>query len=222
MKVLAAIFAFLFVAWMILAYVIYPKEIWHYKISVTIATPEGDRTGYSIREVTRQRGIGPLPEMGSALEVIGEGVIIDLGARGQAIALLGGTVVDAAIYSFFRVLIDKPLDEAFDLPPEYHPIIIHYKNGERKWAAIKRVYRTLPRMGAKLPAVIEDNLDLAFGDGVYLKKIEVSKVSKDHPITQQIAPYLPEPVEINAEARHKRTRWRHAYKLRDFTRGMDE
>lgn len=201
-------------------YVLFPTQVWHYKISVTIATPEGDKTGYAVREITREKGISLTPEMTASREVKGEAVAIDLGERGTAIAILRGASIDVPIRLFFELLRDRPLGEIIELPAEYHPIIVHYKNGDRKWTSLENVYRTKPRRGDRLPAIIEDDLEKAFGEGVFLRKIEISKV--DEPVTRFISPYLPEKVHIKPKDGHMLAQWPYAFLTIDFQRGMED
>lgn len=201
-------------------YILFPTEVWHYKISVTIATPEGDKTGYVVREITREKGISLTPEMTASREVKGEAVVIDLGERGTAIAILRGVSMDIPVLLFFEFLRDRPLNEVIELPPEYHPIIVHYKDGLRKWTSLESVYKTKPRMGDRLPAIVEDDLNKAFGEGVFLRKIEVSRV--EEPVTRMIAPYLPEKVNIRPKKGRKNAVWPYEFLTVDFEKGMEE
>lgn len=77
----------LFAAFFIVALVIFgwwkyefPSATWRYKMTVTIETPEGLRTGSAVREVTYINGPKILPDVaGSQWKVKGEAVVVDLG-----------------------------------------------------------------------------------------------------------------------------------------------
>lgn len=142
--------------------------------------------------------------------------MIDLGSRGTAIAILPGTSVDIPIALFFKFLIGKPIGEVITLPAEYHPIIVHYK-GDQKKLTLEIVYQTYAQMGNRLPAIIKDDLYKAFGEGVFLKKVEVVKV--DEPITRRIERYLPDDWDVPYHGGHNDTARPYAFKLRDFKKG---
>lgn len=68
------------------------KKIWHYRMTVSVETPEGVKTGSAVREVIYG---GPTSGGGGSgwdLKCLGEAVAVDLGKRGVLFALLSGTV----------------------------------------------------------------------------------------------------------------------------------
>lgn len=72
------------VAWKIA----YPSYSFNYKITVEIETPEGVKSGSTVREVTvsRQPKIGDAPSV--FFDVRGEAVVVDLGERGVVFSLI--------------------------------------------------------------------------------------------------------------------------------------
>lgn len=67
----------------------YPAETWRYKMTVSVETPEGVKTGSAVREVTGISGPKLLPEAPSGgARVKGEAVVVDLGKRGILFALM--------------------------------------------------------------------------------------------------------------------------------------
>src|SRR4051812_15423843 len=65
-------------------------DTFRYKMTVTVTTPEGDKTGSAVREVSVTHGLHLTPEMQPAVHLKGEAVVVDLGSRGVLFALLNG------------------------------------------------------------------------------------------------------------------------------------
>lgn len=78
----------------------YPSGTFRYKMTVTVETPEGDRTGYAVREVAMHREPNIFPEAGGAGArlIRGEAVAVDLGERGVVFALMRGAGIDGVDY----------------------------------------------------------------------------------------------------------------------------
>jgi hypothetical protein len=69
------------------------SDTWRYKMTVTVETPEGIKTGSAVREVERYRVFNLTTKWGRRFRLVkGEAVIIDLGKRGNLFALLSGSV----------------------------------------------------------------------------------------------------------------------------------
>jgi len=68
----------------------FPSGTWRYKMTVTVETPEGDRTGFAVREVMVTTGIKLGPQSLPNVKLRGEAIAIDLGERGTLFALLSG------------------------------------------------------------------------------------------------------------------------------------
>lgn len=81
----------------------YSEASFRYKMTVTVETPEGIKTGSAVREismVSRQPLLGESNDTHVKLEK-GEAVVVDLEERGVLFALLQGNGIDA-IQIFFR------------------------------------------------------------------------------------------------------------------------
>lgn len=61
---------------------------WRYKMTVVVETPEGIKTGSAVREVSVKDNPKITPETIPHIEIKGEAVAVDLGARGVLFALL--------------------------------------------------------------------------------------------------------------------------------------
>ena len=77
---------------------LFPSYSINYKITVNIETPEGIKSGSTVREISQKRALTAinLPGVGSAPNVIGEAVVIDLGEKG----LLFGLISDRSYKEF--------------------------------------------------------------------------------------------------------------------------
>ena len=60
----------------------------HYKVTVAIETPEGVKTGSTVREISNAVPILRFPGGGNPGGVRGEAVVVDLGERGKVFALI--------------------------------------------------------------------------------------------------------------------------------------
>ena len=63
-------------------------ESWHYKMTVTVETPEGDISGSAVRVMGNSLNGSLLSQNGNPADVRGEAVVIDLGERGVLFALI--------------------------------------------------------------------------------------------------------------------------------------
>ncbi|MGZ9108449.1 MAG: hypothetical protein ACXW4B_06465 [Micavibrio sp.] len=74
----------------------------HYKMIVTVETPEGDVSGYAVREIGNSVENSFIPEVGNPGDVGGEAVVVDLGKRGVLFALISHKS-DLEFYNAFPV-----------------------------------------------------------------------------------------------------------------------
>lgn len=162
----------------------HPTGIWRYKMTVTVETPEGLKTGSAVREVTYKNGPKILPDVaGSSWDVKGEAVVVDLGNGKYLFALMD---VDGS----YRIVYDM-----FPYTPKSARDHIRYYES---LAGQKRV------LGGKYPTFvtfkdIKDpktvtqvdpfNLSATFGAGVKLKDITL-EITNDE-ITKIISEILP-------------------------------
>ena len=72
-------------------YAVLPFYSIHYKVTVTVDTPEGEKTGYAVREISNG-SFNELPGIDAIsinpTDVEGEAVVVDLGERGVLFALI--------------------------------------------------------------------------------------------------------------------------------------
>lgn len=146
--------------------IISSDETIRYKITVTIATPEGDKVGSAVREASKHTEKSILPEQGGTFYGInkGEAVVIDLGSHG----LIFGLMTDESNEPrhIFRTLAENNIS-SFDLPPDAFQKFVRFADLHD------------PNSVELFP----------LGDGTYLKSEHV-EITKD-PVTWRIDDYLP-------------------------------
>lgn len=67
---------------------VFKSGVWRYKITVVVETPEGDKTGSSVQEISVHSGLALTPGASAEMFFKGEPVVVDLGARGVLFALI--------------------------------------------------------------------------------------------------------------------------------------
>lgn len=68
----------------------YPTYSWHEKMTVTVSTPDGEKSGYAVRSITVVNTPAPLAEIGGReITLKGEAVTVDVGGGKYLFALLG-------------------------------------------------------------------------------------------------------------------------------------
>ena len=185
--------------------VAYPSATLRYKITVSIDTPEGVRTGSAVREVFIQRQ-PELPESGPHIVPKGEAVVVDLGKRGVVFALTsfddyqvifkafpyhrGGLTVEGLKY--YSQL--KNVKE--ELKPERYPMLVTFRNLEdpKSVVALRETSGCLKRdqNGTCVQEgfhVTADRFEEMFGKGVRLGKVEIEMT--DESITTGVVDWLP-------------------------------
>ena len=161
----------------------FPEVSWNYKVTVTVETPEGIITGYSVRKMTATKNF-----MGGTLfprikrSFTGEAIIVDLGTRGILLSLLNRNVYKEFLETFTswepitkEGLIASKLDVGTikELNPSEYPRMIALKNVD---------------VEKQLININGVNLEEAFGLGVELKSIELEITNE--PITRNIDQYI--------------------------------
>lgn len=58
------------------------QATWRYKMTVTVETPEGIKTGSAVREISNSLQGNNWPDVGNPAGVRGEAVVVDLSKRG--------------------------------------------------------------------------------------------------------------------------------------------
>lgn len=162
----------------------FPSATWRYKMTVTVETPEGLKTGYAVREVVFTDGPKLLPDVaGANWGVRGEAVAVDLGQGKYLFALMD---IDGS----YRIVYD-----AFPHQSEnVHEYIHYYKSltGQKKVLEHNQYPTLVTFTDIKDPksvvAVAVDNLAGPFGAGVTLKDITLEMTEEE--VTWGIETYL--------------------------------
>lgn len=163
----------------------FPSGSWRYKMTVTVETPEGIKTGSAVRQIGQSRDfrIGDAPAGHSG--ATGEAVVVDLGTRGKLFLLMGEDH-----YYFFQLF---PFSKGGNTREgiEYYS---HLKNVKASVLGVKNMIPQLVTFkNVNDPTTVKsvdiNNLSSTFGDGVTLKDITIE--TTDEPMTWNILKVLP-------------------------------
>lgn len=181
---------------------------WHYKMTVNINTPEGLKSGYSVREVSNSASpilnAVRLPDTGNSAKVRGEAVVVDLGERGVLFALLKGYYAGDTERILYHVIggdttIEgiKSLNDRQRQPPipvplkdkNYYPMLATFTDLNDPRTVTPVI--TMKNVGepGNVMDVDNDRFEELFGAGVSLHSITIELT--DEPITWGIEKYLP-------------------------------
>lgn len=163
----------------------FPSATWRYKMTVTVETPEGLKTGSAVREVTYKNGPKILPDVaGSNWKVDGEAVVVDLGHGKYLFAMMDVNGSYQIVYDVFPYAAKS-----------VHDHIRYYKSltGQKKTLE-KSQYPTLVTFAdIKDPKTVtqvdQNNLSATLGAGVTLKDITIEMT--DETITRDVNDQLP-------------------------------
>jgi hypothetical protein len=192
---------------------VYPSGTLRYKMTVSVETPEGIKTGSAVREIYFYRTPQLVPDASPWIAGVskGEAVVVDLGKRGVLFALMRGLVGRDTDYGH------DIIPNAFPPPDAANDIsCCHFtKEGVRYYRTLKIGFTTLdikeyPEFvrfrDLKDPKTVENVLDMGkidehgnytikadhfeemFGKGVKLKEITIEVT--DAPVTTGIDKYL--------------------------------
>lgn len=162
----------------------FPSATWRYKLTVTVETPEGIKTGSAVREVTYINGPKILPDVsGSQWKVKGEAVVVDLGHDKYLFAIMNVDGSYKIVYDAFPYTTASARDgiryyqsitgQKKILPPNLYPTLVTFKDIKDP----KTVTQIDP-----------NNLSATFGAGVSLKDITVEMTDDD--VTEKINKFL--------------------------------
>lgn len=191
---------------------LFPSGTWRYKMTVTVETPEGLKSGSAVREVRVQRGWRPLPEMKPIVSLKGEAIAVDLGERGVLFALLhgyrlrydyardltfyifpsgrGGTTAEGLKY--YSALKAGPVD----ISPEWYPLFVHFKDNDDP-KTVELVLEMEPCIDSRTGrpsntsyCITKDHFAEIYGAGVQLKSVTVEMT--DEAVTRGVVGrYMP-------------------------------
>ncbi len=154
----------------------FPSATWRYKLTVTVETPEGIKSGYAVRQIWQFTDFKIGDAGGGAAGATGEAVVVDLGQRGKLFMTIGED-----FYFMF---------EAFPFEGANTPAgIKYYSHLKNAKASILSLKNTAPQLVTftnindplTVKAVDPRNLSATFGEGVSLKDITIE--TTDEPMT---------------------------------------
>lgn len=149
---------------------LYPTYSWNEKMTVTVTTPDGDKTGSAVRSVTIVHTPAPLAEIGGReITLKGEAVTVNLGDGKYLFALLGapagwaGSIYVENIPGAAKGFADMEKwgrslrgKGVFDIPEKSYPTLVTFKDV------------TDPE---SLEKVRFKDLSMTFGEGYELKSL---------------------------------------------------
>lgn len=179
----------------------------HYKMTVTVETPEGLKSGYAVRELSNsdfKKPLLKLPESVNPAEIKGEAVVVDLGKRGKLFVLLDGAASlgvaqDGSLiynmigggsgYEGIKKLPTLPKNNPVVVPVRFYPIMVMFKdiNDPNSVTEIIKIKNTVP--SPPKWEIVENRFEELFGRGVVLKDITVEVT--DEPVNWGIERHIP-------------------------------
>lgn len=175
------------------------NDVIRYKMTVTVSTPEGDRSGSAVREaLILHRELAGSKGTVDLYRMRGEAIVVDLGKRGVLFAV---TDMNEEPGDIFRILKDKQKNEPVTMTLEqlrHYSRFVSFKdlnNPETiQRAARLKIEGGQPAgpntdiwMGGQVKGVnLDENI---FGKGVIFKSVTVALT--DEPITTGIEKWLP-------------------------------
>ena len=163
----------------------FPQATWRYKITITVDTPEGIKTGSAVRETYAMRGLSLLTGTGGRARTLkGEAVVVDLGQRGVLFAPLD--------VNDYRIVFEVFAGSARGLTAQG---IRYYKNLKDVRSEIpKELYPRLVKFDdlndpSSVKKVNPNNLAASFGRGIALKAITLEMT--EEPVKFRIRSLLP-------------------------------
>lgn len=183
----------------------YPTGTLRYKMTVVIETPEGLKSGSAVREISMDSAgiINVTGGAGTSRLEKGEAVVIDLGNRGVAFALMLGKY-DSEYPSYMILHAFPRKDKRFTseniryyrslkkahavLTPDLYPVFVRFKDlNDPK--TIEDVSVVAEKKQSRALTVKTASLADIYGDGVSLSSISV-EITQDH-IQDEIVNWLP-------------------------------
>jgi len=184
---------------------------WRYKMTVTVETPEGLKTGSAVREVVAWREPKVLPEQqpGQAKISYGEAVAVDLGERGILFAVMFGKggVDYAYMLPFWVFSTEKASLSAenirnfstlragpVEISPNLYPTFVHFTDiTNPRTVSLARDLEcpvTNNECDLRTGGRLSMSMEKAFGESVRIKAVTLEMT--EEPVTQGIIDqYLP-------------------------------
>jgi hypothetical protein len=199
------------IVWVLLAIyaawsIAYPSGTWRYRMTVSVETPEGIKTGSAVREVHAYTYPQLLSTtMGHVYVRKGEAVVVDLGKRGVLFALIDGDYGWRIVYDAFPFPGSTPAETTgktvryyrslknvkATLDPKQYPNFVRFRSLDdpKTIENIRRPDMNMSEIQQEDPRRPIIDFESAFGSGVNLKEVTIEMT--DDPVTQGIEKYLP-------------------------------
>ncbi|MEZ0260519.1 MAG: hypothetical protein ACAH80_05880 [Alphaproteobacteria bacterium] len=189
LRFIPAILLLIFVTFAMQAHALNVSK-WRYRMTVNIETPEGIKSGSAVREVSAAQGIHLFPEMGPAIGVSGEAVVVDLGKYGVVFATLTGAIhgPDYGSDIIFNVLpvtketrsgLDRipPKGAIMPLSPDQYPVFARFTdlNDPTTVEDVTKYEKHPDGLHYALKGYL-------FGDGIHLKNVTLEMT--DDPMSE--------------------------------------
>ena len=170
---------------------LFPSGSWNYRMTVTVETPEGVKTGSAVRTVSYKSEASLFPGQGGRLySVRGEAVVVDLGRHGLLFGLMYG-VCDDFDYAHLIATSSFPSGEKTApgakviLDERQYPMFVRFADLNNP----ETVKAVAPQPGHCGSSCHPDSFETAFGKGVRLKAVEIETTGD--PVTALIQTRLP-------------------------------
>ena len=104
-----------------------PSDTWHYRITVTLQTPDGPKSGTTVRAVTMHPGIG-LTGLPPSFDLKGEAVAIEAAPGSYVFALLRSPTreTDDAALIVTEAFPQEDKQGSAILQPAQYPLMVHF------------------------------------------------------------------------------------------------
>lgn len=164
----------------------FADETIRYKMTVTVETPEGIKTGSAVREAVRHTEPSIFPEQGGATYGLakGEAISINLGNRGYFFVLLGGELEARLVFKGFK---KKHNDGELVLQPNEYPRLVYFKD-LKKPMTVQSISqypnKAMPDGYGGMSELLSD----PFGEGTKIESIAIATTSE--PFTTNIGSLL--------------------------------
>ncbi len=170
------------------------SDSWRYKMTVVVETPEGDKIGSSVYQVSHHSELGIFPGQGGYYYISrGDAVVVDLGARGLLFAIMQGANSDPN-YSHDIALDSFPLKKKtkigtqVTLDEKNYPMLVHFKNLEDP-KSVEAISPSNKATEVFMGGDVIRPIASVFGQGVKVKSIRLEVT--DEPIIITIDKWIP-------------------------------
>lgn len=149
-----------------------------YKMTVTVETPEGEKTGSAVREAGLYNEKSILPDQGGSIYNItkGEAVVIDLGQRGLVFALIGR---DDEARNVFNVFPHREKTLPVSLSSEQYPKFVRFRDLNDPKTVESLLETSMCIEKDERGTCITDRFEGGIGKGVRLKSVTIEVTDEE-------------------------------------------